>query len=202
MRRCLIYSTDSSGNDRGFNNTAAGADIDIANCALYNWRTETIHEARTISGGSAKYYNLTMWAGVLDGYEWSGDGTGAIIKNSISADGGGSDLDFGAGAAMTHDYNESNDATANGANSDTGITAANEFVATSPANLHLKTGATAIGSGIGPSSDANVPTDDIDGNSRAGATCDRGWHEFQAAGGNPPTGNISGPLVGPFAGAI
>jgi hypothetical protein len=32
--------------------------------------------------------------------------------------------------------------------------------------------------GIGPSSDANVPTSDIDGDSRSGTTCDMGADEI------------------------
>lgn len=184
MRRCLVYSTDDSSTDRGFFCTAAGADIDVANCAYYGWRSENVHENRTISGGSALWYNNTLWAGTDDGFEWSGTATGVFMRNCISAEGGGQDFDFGAGGpALDHDYNESNDATATGGNSDTSITAANEFVSTAPVNLHLKAGATALASGIGPGSDANVPTDDIDGNSRAGATCDRGWHEFTTPAG-------------------
>ena len=39
------------------------------------------------------------------------------------------------------------------------------------------------GAGIGPGSDADVPTTDIIGDSRSGATCTIGAFEFQAAGG-------------------
>lgn len=40
----------------------------------------------------------------------------------------------------------------------------------------------AVDAGIGPSSDADVPTTDIDGDARSGATCDIGADEFVASG--------------------
>ena len=93
---------------------------------------------------------------------------------------------------MTHDYNESNDATATGANSSTGITAANEFVDTSVGNLTTKAGATALTAGVGSGTDANVPTDDINDVERPTASCDRGAFEITgvAAGGTNTQINI------------
>ncbi len=35
----------------------------------------------------------------------------------------------------------------------------------------------AIGAGVGPSSDSVVPTDDVDGDTRSGTTCDLGFDE-------------------------
>lgn len=58
-----------------------------------------------------------------------------------------------------------------------------------------------IDDGIGPGSDANVPTTDAAGTTRSGTTCDIGAYEYVAAGGtNAPTGNLHGPLSGPMGG--
>ena len=186
IEKCLIYSTDDSGNDRGIYITAAGADLTVRNCVIFNWRTELIHDNRAATG-RALYYNLSMWDGNSDGFEKSNTGSGnsGTIKNCISAEGGGQDFDFGS-SPMTHDYNESNDATATGANSSTGITAANEFVNSGAGNLTTKAGATALAAGIGPTGDANVPEDDINDVERSGATCDRG--AFEITSGEEPEG--------------
>ena len=51
-------------------------------------------------------------------------------------------------------------------------------------DFHLDSGdGDAIGAGIGPSSDSDVLTTDVDGDARSGTTCDIGFDEFVAVGG-------------------
>ncbi len=84
------------------------------------------------------------------------------------------------------DYNYSNDATAPGANSEINKTLSDvDFVSTTGGSedFHLQSTSDAIGIGIGPSSDSDIPTDDIDGDTRSGTTTDMGADLFVAVGG-------------------
>lgn len=49
-----------------------------------------------------------------------------------------------------------------------------QFIDYTTKDFNLKSGSDAIGNGIGPGSDASVPTSDFDGQTRSGATCDIG----------------------------
>lgn len=57
-------------------------------------------------------------------------------------------------------------------------------------DLHLKSGAAAIGAGVGPGSDSSVPTKDIDGDTRSGATTDIGADLYVASAAPTFTGTI------------
>lgn len=96
------------------------------------------------------------------------------------------------------DYNLSDiSSDAPGANS---VTSTLTFADASNGDYHLASGDTdAIGAGIGPSSDANVPTTDIDGDTRSGTTCDIGADEYAAAGGGGG-GTIYNPFASPMDG--
>lgn len=61
-----------------------------------------------------------------------------------------------------------------GTNAITGLTWADQFVDYTNSDFTLKAGSGLIGTGIGPASDANVPTTDIAGNTRSGTTTDIG----------------------------
>ncbi len=60
---------------------------------------------------------------------------------------------------------------------------ADVFVDYTNFDYRLKAGAALIGAGIGPASDANVPTTDIAGNPRSGTTTDAGAAMYVASGG-------------------
>lgn len=67
------------------------------------------------------------------------------------------------------------------------------FVDAANGDFHLQNSdAGALGYGIGPGSDARVPTADIDGDPRSGSTCDIGADEYVASGGYTLTADSGG----------
>ncbi len=83
-------------------------------------------------------------------------------------------------------YNASDDNTAGTSNNNKTISAANmQFVSTTSGSqdLHIQSSSSARGQGIGPSDDANVPTKDIDGETRAGSTSDIGADKYVTTSG-------------------
>lgn len=80
----------------------------------------------------------------------------------------------------TVDYCASDDG--DGTNAQTSVTWTNEFVDYANGNFTLKAGGTQLqGTGVGPTTDANVPTPDIAGNTRSGTTADIGAAEYSAS---------------------
>jgi len=171
----LVKSTDN------FYPISAAANTRVFNCIIYDvWCAQAGEVHRGISSySSTKVYNNTVYniknqSGNMPGI-WGG-----IQKNNIAAD---CDIDFAASQSGSN-YNLSSDSTAPGANSITGKTASDQFqsITGGSEDFHLKAGADALDAGIGPSSDSNVPSTDIDGDSRSGATCDIGCDEYQESG--------------------
>jgi hypothetical protein len=100
-----------------------------------------------------------------------------LLKNNYAANTGvGVDYSFTGtynNGLAVFDYNASDDTTAGSSNYNQQITLANadfEDVGYTTIDLHLKSTSDLIGGGIGPSSDSNVPTEDIDGDERSGST--------------------------------
>lgn len=89
---------------------------------------------------------------------------------------------FAGSYSTGSDYNFSSDATAPGSNSLINQTT-NPFVDSSNGNYHLAARSAPIGAGIGPGADSTIPTTDIDGDTRSGATTDIGADLYVAAGG-------------------
>lgn len=148
-----------------------------------------------LNGGVTECYNNTVSnADVTDasatcyGLELNDDADHTYNNNlitDITASGGGSKGCFSdsspTNAAANHNLDDDN--TAPGANSVHNATIAFEGAS----DYHLAAGDTdAINAGIGPSSDANVPATDIDGDARAGATCDIGADERPEASSAKP----------------
>lgn len=100
----------------------------------------------------------------------------SVFKNNIIFDNA---TDINTKAVNTVDYNYSSDATATGTNSLTNQS--DPFTDSANGDFSLASGSNAIDAGIGPSSDANVPTTDINGETRSGTTCDIGAAEYVAA---------------------
>lgn len=84
---------------------------------------------------------------------------------------------------VTVDYNIADDADAQGAHGagPSGSSWANEVSDYAAGDMTLVAGGNAEDGGIGPGSDADVPSTDMEGDSRSGATCDAGVDEGAAA---------------------
>lgn len=89
------------------------------------------------------------------------------------------------GGTNTYDYNASDDGDGTNPQAPSGADWANEFNNVTGGDFTLLTGGNLKDNGIGPGSDTNVPTTDMDGTARSGATCDIGVDEYVSA---PPSG--------------
>ena len=153
-------------NDNGGNNTVIANNI-VQNCGRYTGSTLNYVAGYAIrndnsSSHNAEYYNNTMFAGYI------GFNASAIInnyvKNNIVADMDSVDYSW-PGVGVTHDYNISNDSTATGANSITGVSTSSLFVSTvyGSEDLHIKEGCVAQDSGVDLGSTPDGIQYDIDG---------------------------------------
>ena len=152
----------------------ADAIVSVENCILYNADTGAIQERNCTS---LKVYNCVLYGVATNALEI--DHAGAVVRNcaifnntdDVQDDSGEADIDYIA----TDDGD-------GGVHSISGLTWANEFVNAAGGDFTLKIGGSLEGAGIGPESDADVPTTDIDGTTRSGTTCDIGADEYDAGG--------------------
>ena len=144
----------------------------LENCVFLNLTDGAYYWQITSDVASFKMYNCTFL----------GDGvntctciynqlSSAVFKNNIFVDCG---TEAFYDATGTIDYNLFyNSGTARGTNT-----------VTSDPSLDAHgwhgSGSSAIGAGVGPSVDGDVPTTDVDGNTRSGTTCDLGALEYTA----------------------
>ena len=169
--KCMFsYSAASTGNVRCITGTSANITWTITNNISHLYRGNTIFE--TTAGGTVTVYNNTMVgdnASTTTGYSRSG-GTWTS-KNNI-----GQDISTCFSANTGQSYNLSDDATATGTGSVASTTLT--FADKAGGDLHLASSDTAaMSAGLGPASDAVVPTTDIDENIRLGTFCDIGADE-------------------------
>lgn len=172
-------------------------DLLVRNNIVYDY-TRTSGDIRGIyldadrtSGGcfNNTVYGIVADSGTAYGIRINTNSANGSCKNNLSMGVNGSTAGFAfsfGGTATDSDYNLSDDDTSDdggGANNIINATDTNQFVSIASRDFHLISGADAIDSGIGPGADADIPTGDIDGDVRSGATCDIGADEFISAGG-------------------
>ena len=165
VRNSIIHNLNSNNaNARGIENTSgSGADKlpIVFNNIIYKITGNTTQgiRANTSAVNKDSIYNNTVFS--VDGTGIEGRSTNTAIKNNIAVSCG---TDFVPNSAPSS-HNLSSDTTAPGDDSLTEKTAANQFVsiASGSEDLHLKTGADAIGAGTNLSA---TFTDDIDGDTR------------------------------------
>lgn len=131
------------------------------------------------SAGDTTIYNCVVYGCADDGIQTLA-GNAATIKNCAvfnNAD------DFLDSISSTIDYNASDDGDGTNSVAPSGADWDNEFSDPSGGDFTLLNTGNLYDAGVGPGTDASVPTTDIDGDARAGATCDIGVDEYVAAGG-------------------
>ncbi|OGP42106.1 MAG: hypothetical protein A2324_14845 [Candidatus Raymondbacteria bacterium RIFOXYB2_FULL_49_35] len=161
--------------------------IMVSNSSTLNIGLNIKGEYQTDAGLQCKAYNNTVYGAydvagiIIDINNSSGSLYMPLVKNNYAAcTGAGTDYNFAndyTNALNVFAYNASDDGTCGSSNGNITITVTNAaFISTTDPNqdLHIKGSSSLAGAGIGPTSDANVSTTDIDTNSRSGTTTDIG----------------------------
>lgn len=147
----------------------------IKNNIFYNFNVSGQAVAMTASTPEAYVYNNTF----IDCIEGISSRATAKIRNNIFQD---CASDIVGSQSTENDYNLTDNPSMDGVNSVVNSTMV--FADKANDNFALVAGDTdAIGSGIGPASDAEVPISDIIGTSRTGTTTDIGAFMFVGGGG-------------------
>ena len=155
--------------DNGGNNTVIANNI-VQNCGRYTGGAYVegyaIHNNNS-SAHNAEYYNNTMFAGYR-GFR-AHTSINNYVKNNIAADMASSDYTWGN---AVHDYNISNDSTATGTNSITGVSTSSLFVSTvyGSEDLHILSTSSAVGAGVDLGSTPDGIQYDIDNYDRTAAS--------------------------------
>jgi len=170
IENCVIKS-----DTKGLYSNNANSDVWVINCVI-----ESNEYAICYSANQWYIYNCTITTiNVEIGIRTSVDGTDHKVRNTVSFN---TSDDFYNITDI--DYCASDDG--NGTNAVDWDSGATDWAANftdysngdfTPLDDDLP------GAGVGPSSDSDVPTTDIIGNTRSGSTCTIGAFEYQAAGG-------------------
>lgn len=174
---CFIKGMGDGSSDAVYLNT--GGTCEVKNTIVLNADDDGI-----VNGtASNKVYNCVFYGcgnrGVVGGNQST-----LVMKNVVSMDNTGDDFNAINGESDS-DYCCSSDTTAPGSNSQASKTASSQFTSVTGGSEDFSvkdTNADIYDNGVGPSSDANVPTTDIDGDTRSGSTCDIGVDEYIASG--------------------
>src|SRR3989339_78389 len=185
---CLIYNGNISTSDHYA--CSIHDNILVSGSSTLLWGIYYDGNYQTTAARQSKIYNNTVYGS----YTSSGGAIRIVVNNSASSSylplvknnyaantGTGSDYIFGgadySNANAEFAYNGSDDGTAGTSNANQTISAANMYFTSTTGgseDLHIKSWSYAILGGVGPSSDANVSSFDIDGNTRTGTQTDMG----------------------------
>jgi len=190
---CIIRKSSAGGSsNRGVTTTSSNINATVENCVIYaNHMDSGVRQYYTT--GTLTLYNCTIYGAATEGIN-GGTGTNVKAVNCLVYN---NSTDFIGSFDTTNSSNNfSKDTTAVGASSIHGDSEGKtpDFVSViaDAEDFHLQSTSDAIGVGVGPDVNANVPTADIDGDARSGATCDIGFDEYVAAGGGQGVRRISG----------
>lgn len=182
----LVYGDFSSTPMRGIllSTAATSGYIYVENCQVFDYAssgTASVHGIWNTADYSKVMNNTVVGMVAADnvssyayGYYSNTSSATALIKNNICMGqdaGAGTTYDFQFAGSNVHDYNMSEDTTANGTNSLISKTTTDQFVSVTVGSedLHLKAGADAIDAGTDlTSEDSGYVEYDIDGVARTG----------------------------------
>jgi hypothetical protein len=139
----------------------------------------------TVQRGNANIYNCTIYNG---GYSSSrgldlGSSAGTVVMKNTAIGTFSDDVYDGGASSLTIDYCASDDGDGTNSVGPAGGSWAAEFADPANGDFTLLNTGNLYDAGVGPTGDSNVPTTDIDGDTRSGATCDIGCDEYAAGGG-------------------
>ncbi len=166
-----VEGNGSSGSAQGISIGDSDANVIIHNSIFYDITQRAIY----LTGGTCTTYNSFYHSNNRTTIQTSG-GTTLTMKNCGVRHASGC---FSISGTKTIDYNAvEDDDGGDGTNEQ--IISNWDLVFTDPDNGDLTALSTGdhIDNGIGPSSDSDVPTTDIDGTTRSGSTCDIGADEY------------------------
>jgi hypothetical protein len=170
IKNCYVTNGGSGATYRGIVVNDADVTAYIENNIVYN----ALDNGILLQAGTALLYNNTVYGSGADNI-YSNAGTTITCKNNVS---GNSPDDFDLRGTATVDYNISDDGDGTNAQTPSGSDWTNELNSPSTGDMTALTGGNLENNGVGPSSDSNVPTTDIDGTSRSGTSCDIGADEI------------------------
>jgi len=173
------------GGGSGFVTSTTSASVKFENCISFNGGTPRASSSQgfyAINGTMVIYNCVAAYAD--DGVERDG-GTVTVVNSAVFE----STDDFDG--TITISYCASDDGDGSNPVTPSGGAWTNEFSDPANGNFTLLNSGNLYDSGIGPSSDANVPATDIDGDARAGTTCDIGVDEYTAGSGADLEGSVS-----------
>jgi hypothetical protein len=232
IQRCVIHGMNrfASGADANLIRAMGVGTVTLANNILYDYARRNSSGAGAClriaaTGGTHHYFNNTIHnvrseapdsGNAIYGISVAGDNANRALKNNhvtgvVNEAGAGDALDYhyqSGDSLIDHEYNASEDATATGDNSITGVDPADEFVSTveGAEDYHLVTGAVAIDAGLDIGNSPAGVAIDIDGRDRDAEAdvWDIGADEWVSSG---PTGilalsvlvslALSGAVIGP-----
>lgn len=169
---CL--STDAAGDAV----TIRGGTGTVKNCAAYQFAGDGFVSVNDVSTPTTKWLNCTAIGGAGNGYRrYAGTST---AKNCYS--GGNTTAPYSGTIGKTNCAHDTA-AVITGSTASVAYTTSNFTNVTSGAqDGKLPSGSALIGAGVGPSSDADIPATDFEGDARSGTTTDIGFDQ-RATGG-------------------
>lgn len=193
VEKCIVKQgstgrSSATSSSRGIflSSTQSNLTLNISNTIIYdigstsNVATAGIRQGNTTNAVTVNIYN-SLVANVTDGGATTSIGIDCVVADTVTAKNCavfGTDNDFNNCDTVAYCASDDGD----GTNAVTGLTWTNQFEDYVNGDFRLKAGSALIGAGIGPSSDANVPTPDIAGVTRSGTTTDIGAAMFVSTG--------------------
>ena len=148
----------------------------VENCIFDDWS-----QGLYMSAGEFKINNNIFYDNGTGIYLGASVGTTTIKNNALF----NNTDDINDSSSATIDYNASvdNDGTNNVAESSSDTHWTDDFEDAANGDFRVKSTSNLVGAGVGPGTDSDIPTIDMGGDTRSGATCDVGADEYVAAGG-------------------
>jgi hypothetical protein len=168
---CYFEGSGGAGNEQGLGSVDDDANIFVTNTVMFDIRQRCVY----LTNGTASIYNCSFRGDNFRAGIDASVGTTITVKNTAVFN---TTDDFSLSGTSTVDYCASDDGDGTNAQTPSGADWDNEYNDPSNGDFTAITGGNIESNGVGPSIDANVPTTDIDGTSRSGATCDIGADEI------------------------